>query len=467
MRPKTLLTLTATAALLGAFIFFFEKDMDSTDERKEAAKKVLRLETDEIVAATLRWEDETVRLVRETPTEPDESSEDAKPARQWRLEEPFQSRADGEAVESLLNQITALEKGRTLEDLSPADAGLDPPRAVLTLKRPEDRQTKIEIGAEVPASSQMLVRLDGQGPIFQVGKSLYEAVTKKPGDWRDRSLFHAERSDIRRLRYTAGETPILLAEQDGSFVLEEPLNDRADTASVDSLLASLTRLEASAFVDDPLLSPDKLGLDPARAVLDVDLDGGQSFRLEFGDRTPGGQLYARADQQLVEIAPDLASSLERPAEAWRSKSWTSLQVFAIDRFEVIEDGEDPLTVERAEADWLRGEERIPYAAASDFLYALTEAQAEEILERPDALAAGHPLESPRFTIRLGGEETEEVLKLFPTIEDHAAATVDGRAVVLRLSGETAAGLESKLRALRDAEPLPEEPAEEGGSESDA
>ena len=66
MKPKTLLVLTVLVAILAAFIFFFEKDLPSTDERAEMEKKVLApLEGDDVEAVEISWEGQSVRLEKE------------------------------------------------------------------------------------------------------------------------------------------------------------------------------------------------------------------------------------------------------------------------------------------------------------------------------------------------------------------------------------------------------------------
>ncbi|MEM7354282.1 MAG: hypothetical protein AAF657_25985, partial [Acidobacteriota bacterium] len=65
MQPKTLLALSLLVAGLGAFIFLYEKDLPSTDERLERAKRVLQLEADEIDSLEIAWDGQTVRLERQ------------------------------------------------------------------------------------------------------------------------------------------------------------------------------------------------------------------------------------------------------------------------------------------------------------------------------------------------------------------------------------------------------------------
>lgn len=98
MRPKTLLILALVVLVLGAFIWFYERDLPGSEERAEQAKKVLGgLESRDVEAVEIAWEDRRVRLERPTPEEAEngdgkdageDGAEDAFPEERWRLVEP-------------------------------------------------------------------------------------------------------------------------------------------------------------------------------------------------------------------------------------------------------------------------------------------------------------------------------------------------------------------------------------------
>ena len=46
MRPRTLLVLAAVVAALAAWVFFHERELPSSDERRRLARRVFRLEPD-------------------------------------------------------------------------------------------------------------------------------------------------------------------------------------------------------------------------------------------------------------------------------------------------------------------------------------------------------------------------------------------------------------------------------------
>ena len=125
MRGRGLLILFLVVVGLAAFIWFFERDLPSTEDRLEQARLVLPLATDEVDSVVLEVGDQNVELVRRG------SQEEMEAGGGWALVEPLEAAADRDAVEQLLSTVAELEKVRTLGDVEAAEVGLDPPRGTL------------------------------------------------------------------------------------------------------------------------------------------------------------------------------------------------------------------------------------------------------------------------------------------------------------------------------------------------
>ncbi len=475
MQPKSLLILTLVAFGLGAFIFFYEKDLPSTDERTELAKKVLKLEAEAIDSILIEWGEQTVRLERQgaisdgSETDTPSTAANATAAEStggnttaaWRLTAPFEARADRTNVDSLLSSLTELESQRDLEDIDRAALGLDEPRARVTLGT-EEGQHSLEIGAELPASDDMLVALDGSTTAHRVSATLFETLTRDLDDWRDKRLVTASRGEIDRVSLSSNRGTLVLARRGDNFWIESPLSDRADEELVNSLMSEITGLRVEKFLDDIPFALEELGLDPPTGgLLEVVLAGrDQPFRFELGEASGEGEgvTYGRADGQLFEIKTKLGSSLDADLSTWRSKAWTPTQVFKIEsaRFEDAAgtNSADSLAVTREGADWLRDDDRIAYSVVSDLLYPIAEARGEEIVDRETAISRGYTLESPQLTVVLGTKDGEEELALFSVVEGLAAATAYGRDAILLIKEDQVTEIRGKLQELRNAEPLP-------------
>ncbi len=470
MRPKTLLLLSLVVLALAAFIWFYERDLPSSEERVERAKKVLSgLEVEDVEAVEIAWEDRKVHLVRQPPPDGDEGEKDRSPSQEteWRLTEPVAARASGSSVDGLVRSLIELEKQRTLEEFDPGEAGLDPPRVTVTLTTAQGPRV-LRVGGDVPASSDMIVAVDGEPEAHVVSNFVYRELTKEPGAWRDRKLIPGSRSDVARLAVEAGGGKVVVAVRGhDEFWLEEPLADRADVETVDGVLSDLDLLRASGFVDHPEASLEEMGLAPPAAALEVTLAKNPTpFRLELGAQVPDRdetRYYGRADGQLFETTSTLGEKLAAPVDRWRSRSWTAYKTFQIDRFRV-EDGAGSLELTRDDIDWRRDGGKIEFGVANELVSAVTRARGERLVEAGEAEAMG--LGAPRLTVTLTPKEDEaagepEVLTLHPLADGTTAARSGSREVVLILSAETVEALDRAVAAAREAEVIPEGEAEEG------
>lgn len=466
MRPRTLLILALVVAALAAFIFWIERDLPSTERRAELAKRVVPVEAEEVTALVIERRGERVRLEREEKAGAGDEGDaadaaDLGPGR-WRLAEPLAARADGEAVDRLVRDLAALEREREVEGTERSEVGLEVPRARLTLETASATHT-LEVGAEVPAGSSVVVAVDGGETLFVVPDRFWAEVDKEAGAWRDRSLFVSTRDEIQRVAVERpGAQRLLLARRGESFWIESPATDRADAEAVDGLLREITSARAARFVDEQEPDVAAMGLETPSAVVEVVVDGREEpWRLELGapvDET-GDRRFARVDGQLVELGGALATTLERDPGSWHSLALTDLQAYQIDEARVT-DETGVLELERQTGDWLRDGETIPYTVASDLLYAVGDAKGSAVISPDEAASlALHP-ETAELTIELSGSEREATLRLWPAVEGRVPAGSDDRQWRVWLPEEAAASIRDKLAAVRAAEP-------EAAADSDA
>jgi hypothetical protein len=476
VRPRSLAVFAAVVLALGAFIWFYERELPSTAEREAHGKRVFgALEAEEVREVLLAQGGQQVRLVREAPAvaagEEEGEDEDAltpAPAAEWRLAAPLSARADRFAVDGLLSTLLAIEKARTLEGIDRGKYGLQPPAATVTLVDEKGRRT-LEVGREIPGTDQRVVALAGEADGWAVGGAFWSEITKPPADWRSRELFPGTRDEVERVALQTGGRSLLLARRGEDWWVESPLADRADRERVEELLGALTGLQAEEFLDT---APPAAGLEPPQALVEVVRRGrSEPFRVALGASRGEGEeavRYARAGGQLVAVrAPALGGALQRPPAQWRSLAWTAFAVYEVDRIEIT-DAQGKLALVRDEADWKRsvpgtaGEAvKVFYAPVSDLLAALADARAERVLSAEEAGAQGLAAGAAALTVRLVGREgeREQTLTLVPGA---AGAPAVGRAsdrqAVLLLPAALPADLAARIAAIRQAEPLEDEPA---------
>ncbi len=460
MKPKTLLMLSLLTLGLGLFIAFYERDLQSTDERRVAEKKVLAVEADTITGIEIvNGQGRRIRLEKEEAVEEQAQDPLSKPPEVWRLTQPIQARADTDGLTDLISRLTSIEKSRTLNSPELSQLGLDQPELSVTLHT-ESGPKELHIGMELPLSGDRALRGNATDVAYQarIDPDLLDLMGRDAPDWRDKRIFFEPRNAIETLALVRGDQEIRLQRfgDDEKYRLVEPVADAANADKVRGLLTALVGLEAAAFVDPETAAMD-LGLEPAQARLEVGLaEGSKPWLLELGfPRTDDpGRLWARyssADEsQTVEISsPELEEALAGSVDAWRSPQWSAFQVFGIRRARFSGAGKD-LEIERQDnGDWSRDGDRIEYSAASDALYPFTEIQAESLVGRKQA-EARFDLSRPRLTATLSDGEREEVLHLYPGDDELAPASLEGRDTVLLIDSAAADDLMDNIEALRNA-----------------
>lgn len=480
MRPRTLLILLLVVLGLGAFIWFYERELPSSEERTENAKKVLPLDKDEIRKVTVEAPSGRVvfeRVEHAKDDKKDKDDEDAEagetdqgteeeagePESEWKITAPMQARADAFAVDGFLDSLVGLQKNRTLEDVDRKAVGLDKPRATVRVETADGTRV-LQLGAAVPTGGSLIAGLEGSDEAYVVSDTILSQVDREPGSWRDRQLFRAGRDAIARITVTGPGGKVVLAQQDGQFRIESPFADRADKRLVDDLYADLSGLAAEQFVDQPFGTPAEMGLRPPRGVVEVAFRQGDPLRIELGLPAAAGEepppepgmpapppaIHARVGPQLVQARTRLAQVVERPAAEWRARGLSAFEVHDIETA-TVRDGKGEIRLTRAGTDWKRGEETISYVPVSDFLFALTGAESVRLLSPQETQGlAGRPV----LTVELGTEETgKETLTLYPATGQGAPARVSGRPLALLLPTEKLQEIRDRLGDVRGAKPL--------------
>jgi hypothetical protein len=466
MKPRTLLVLLVLVLGLGSYIWFYDREQPSSEERAEQEKKAFPLKKDEVTAVSLQSEAGTVRLEKtslpKAKAEKKEGEELTETPVEWRLVEPLKARADTSLVDGLLDALASLDTVRKLDDVNPKEVGLDRPRATVRVKT-ADGEKVLKIGAEIPTSGTTIASIAEKGALV-VSDSVLTEIRRKPGDWRDRQVYRGDRDHVQRITFISGGQRVVLAKQGDSFRIESPFKDRADRDKMDDLFAELSGLTAERFLD---------GGEPIQpqTVVEVISDEAPPFRIELGAQveTPSASpespeaedpaaaaktWQARSGGQLFEVRTRLAEAAARPAAEWRAMSLSSLETYDAESI-TVQDGQGTVTLTRAEPDWKRGKETISYLPVSDFLFSLLGAKADRLLTPDEAVAVGiTPAGKPVMTVTLGTKSKgQETLKLYAPVAAGTPATASDRELILLLPPGTLGEIQGKLTEVRKAKPV--------------
>lgn len=460
MKPRSLIVLALVVAGLAAFIAFYERELPSSDERRERQDLVLDVEAAEVDAVIVdRSGEKTVELRRseadDEAQEADDRGEETASAPEpasssWRLVRPFAFRAAAADVDGLVSALADLRHERVMESFDPEQLGLAEPRARVTLKL-RDRTVTLRVGADIPAYSSIAVQLEGRPRAYAVGDALWDQLAKEPGEWRSRQVVPASRTAIQRIAWRIDDVRFALARRDGELRVVAPYEDLADETRVEELLTALTSLQVDRFLaaDAPAVE------DGPERTLRLRLEGRREpFELAIAETGDDGALRLDYEgQAAIAAESELLDRLSGPAAAWRSRRWSSLDTWEVERA-TLRDADGAVTLARTDGTWTRDGEEIPLNAVTDLLDALLQIEAETVRPRAESWA---PPADPILEIELQTENgAPETLTLYPD----AAATTSTRQVLLDLPPDTGDRLHQRLVDVRTAEPVaPPEPSE--------
>ncbi len=209
----------------------------------------------------------------------------AKSGTEWKITRPIQARADLGAVEGVIGRIQSAQmKSIVTSSPTPKDLaqyGLDKPVATVVIGAGSARAS-LEIGK--PGPSGQVYALDLSRPmVFTIEGSIADDLKKKPDDYRPKDLFEFRSFTATRLEVTRGGATqafekVKVKDAADKWQLVGARKD-VDAAKMESLLSSLTDLQAVSFAD----AKTRTGADaPVAVVVARSDDGKKEEKVVFG-----------------------------------------------------------------------------------------------------------------------------------------------------------------------------------------
>lgn len=338
VNPKTTGLLALLALGLGAFVFFYEIEGDSSRRAAiEEAKKVhVGFEAAEITAVAFTTLDEI-------PTR-FERSEGG-----WQLVAPIASRADGTALDAIAHALANMPREGSLEAGGSLE-GFGLGEGAQTIRFEVAGEIRgLRIGRSTPVGGHLYVARLGDDEVGFVASYRVNAFKRNLADLRDRRIFQFEAGEIRTLRVlwpgeeSGEESEVALARDDlGQWQMGVPLVGPADQEVVRDLLSNLAYLRAKTFVDEPgaLLQTDtdersREALRETALRFHWSVEGGHLERgARIAGEVDGGRLIEAPGGRLYTIPAERLDDFPRRLVDYRSKRVSSFDISAARRLEM-------------------------------------------------------------------------------------------------------------------------------------
>jgi hypothetical protein len=224
----------------------------------------------------------------------------------WQITSPRRMAADMSSVDDLLFNLSDLRAERIIDE--PAGQMVDAlsrPVASVRLGMKPGGEREVDF-ARAADQQKLYARTDATGPVFVVSSDILKSVRADLAHWRDKTVFHANREQIVRIRLASehGEFELRRARGD-EWTIEEPAKAkakptlpkaaRADKSKVQEILWTLEDVRADEFVEEQPKDLSRYGLDKPRLIVEVHLKDGETDGLLFGEKTEkGGRIYIKS-----------------------------------------------------------------------------------------------------------------------------------------------------------------------------
>ncbi len=267
----------------------------------------------------------------------------------WTLSAPTKARADQSEVGSIASNLESLAIERVVDD-KPADLGdygLKEPAVEVSFKTKGDKTARtLQLGSKTPTGSDMYAKLAGQPRVFLVLGYLESTFNRTPFELRDKKLLTFDRDKVDQIQVETGPSTVALRKAGGDWRITAPIDARGDFSAVEGLVSRLQSAEMKSVVNEHAADLEQYGLDKPSLLVTVGL-GSARAGLAFGGKTDKGDVYARdvSGDQVVSVAPDLVTDLDKPVSDYRRKDIFEFRPFALSKIDITR-GAETLRIEK-------------------------------------------------------------------------------------------------------------------------
>ncbi|WP_373045603.1 DUF4340 domain-containing protein [Vulgatibacter sp.] len=434
----TMAAAVAVAAGAGAFAFFGVFEAGQAEAaRKEADEKLLGFEEAQIRRLELRAKGETTVLEKRDGS--------------WRLVQPVDAAADGDAVESLLRQLAAARRSKTVDGTDPARFGLADPAVVVRAFGAGEAKAEVALGATNTFDGSLFVR-DAAGRIATTAATLRGALEKVAFDLREKRLARFGTEAVDEIR-AEGERDFVLARSDEGWRLLAPVQEAADRETTEGILRALQDLRATAFAAEKPEALGPWGLETP--ALTVRLQRGSEPPVVVAFGRVEGKVYARAGAgPVAEVAASILDRVGKTVEELRDKRVLAFETERVRRVRLEGEG-GAAEVERRGEDWFLVAPKEAKARGwkmSSIVSSLWGLRAEAFV--PGSEAAERGLEKPRRQVTLLDEQGKELASLHVGREEGAFLWVraSGQERIAKVKGPRLSSLPASSAELEEAAP---------------
>jgi hypothetical protein len=446
MNPRKILVLTGVVLALFAFIILYERRLPTTDERQRKGPLHWSLPSDRVDSIRIERQDGNFELKKND-------------AGAWRLVKPEAYPADAFAAGELARELAEMRRaGGDATGAKPDEYGLKPPSVKATFTWTEEsaptkkKSRTVEFGIEIPGTDVAAAELAGTEKVLFVPSSVLATVKKSVNEFKSREIFNGSASDVTTMDIERGRGHLVLAKKSGTWWLQQPVTDLADSGTATRLAEELVALRAIDFVGtaDKESLPTQGLAPPLFRVSLLDAKGARSSVDLGATRSDGNSVYARRESQVLTVGNSIVEELSKEASAFREARLVTPERSAIQGIEA-EFGADKFVFARAGSDWTAGGKPVTTSAAEELLTTLLDLKSKSFLDEGEAAKLKPQAATADIRLTMAPEGWE--IRLYAGRGD-VQATVSRRPGAFDLAGDTVTRLQEAFKRAATSQPTP-------------
>ncbi|MDB6026619.1 MAG: hypothetical protein JWM68_2842 [Verrucomicrobiales bacterium] len=340
MSTKTTWSLVFVAAILFAFIFFFEWPYRKALSQPPELHVFPGFNFTNVTRIQIQPANQVDMVVERTNSN-------------WQLSQPISYSADRWKIELFLQKLAQLTMqghitARELQERSDAqeEFGFDSKQLQFSIALEEGGHRRhLLIGKKMAVGEQVFAQVLGADGYYVIDSEFLKFIPRTEANWRDHSIANWSEIVFDTLRSKAANNSFELHFSATNFLwhMTKPLETRANNAKVNELLQKISTNEVSEFVsDDANADLDKFGLQPPALEIVFARGTNDLFALQLGKSPTNNptQVFAkRRNHNTIFLIPaEPLAAWRLPYSDFRERHLANLPEKEIDHIEVS--GED-------------------------------------------------------------------------------------------------------------------------------
>jgi len=415
---KTLIFLVILLVLIG--ILYYDKlRMGEKTKRVELEKKIIPIPQEDINKIVIKNNDFQAELKKED--------------NEWKLVKPISTKADNDAISSLLTTIANGTRKKTLESVADklGEFGFSDKSNYIEFGSDKTGSPiKLIFGNKTPVPFEVYGRLNNERSVFVIDEMVKNAINKSVYDLRDKTIIAIVPEDVKTMKLisSAGEIVCEQEERDRIWQIKKPAEYKGDKTKIEDIIRKINSSKVKEFVE-PLrekkeeatevtqkqIDLSEYGLDNPMITVELTKKDNSQHQLLLGkidEKTKNYYAKIGASEQIFEVEEGLINELSAGLTKLRDKTLFDFDVDKVERL-VVKSAKGLIDAKKKDEKWLLtslNDKEVRDYKISDMLYEIKRLKVEDFTNKKINEIENPGLNPPVVEIQVYSSPSEEESK---------------------------------------------------------